>query len=195
MICQVRGEFLGLSGGRVRVATASGLSYEILVPPSVLGRLPARGSSIELHTSLVVRDDSMELFGFSTEADRELFGRLQSASGVGPRLALAILGSLPSGRIVEAIRARDHSVLQTVSGVGRKTAERLALELADKMDDLAAMGPAMVATSDSSAALEALRALGYSPSEGEAALAGARSELTGRDPDAEELVRTALRHL
>ncbi len=195
MICQVRGEFLGFAGGRVQVATASGLSYEILVPPSVLGRLPARGSPIELYTSLVVRDDSMELFGFSTEADRELFDRLQSASGVGPRLALAILGSLPSGRIVEAIRARDHSVLQTVSGVGRKTAERLALELADKMDDLAAMGPATAVTSDSSAALEALRALGYSPSEGEAALAGARSDLAGKDPDAEELVRVALRHL
>ncbi|MEN8144314.1 MAG: Holliday junction branch migration protein RuvA [Gemmatimonadota bacterium] len=194
MICQVRGEFLGLSNGRVRVATASGLSYEILVPPSVLGSLPARGSSIELHTSLVVRDDSMELFGFSTEADRELFGRLQSASGVGPRLALAILGALPSSRIVAAIRARDHSVLQTVSGVGRKTAERLALELADKMDDLAT-SPAAPVTTDSSAALEALRALGYSPSEGEAALAGARSELAGRDADAEELVRAALRRL
>jgi Holliday junction DNA helicase RuvA len=137
----------------------------------------------------------MELFGFSTEADRELFGRLQSASGVGPRLALAILGALPSVRIVEAIRTRDHTVLQTVSGVGRKTAERLALELADKMDDLAAMGLATAATSDSSAALDALRALGYSPSEGEAALAGARSELADRDADAEELVRAALRHL
>ena len=116
---------------------------------------------------------------------------------MGPRLALAILGTLPARRIVSALQNRNHETLQMVSGVGRKTAERMALELADKLEDLA------VSTGSASddepldgttAALEALRALGYSQLESESALRAARRELDG-EVETGELIRAALRHL
>jgi len=199
MICRVRGELVGSEGGRIQVMTAAGIGYEILVSGRTIERLPLPGEELDVHTALVARDDSLELFGFDTSVERELFLRLQGASGVGPRLALAILGTLPSGRVVRAIKDRDHTVLQMVSGVGRKTAERITLELADRMDGLeAAAGSEPDGSGAGGAALDALRALGYSFPEAERALTAARSELSGsgRPPaDTEELIRLALQRL
>ena len=196
MISRVRGVIASIRPNRVELTTDSGVTYELLVPAGVFGSIGEPGDEVELHAALVAREDSLELFGFASGRDRELFLRLQSASGVGPRLALAILGALPAGRIVSAIRERDHQALQMVSGIGRKTAERIALELADKLDDLGAVAAADgTATRSDGGALVALRALGYSARESEAALAAARRELSGESPDTEELVRTALRNL
>lgn len=197
VIRRVRGRLLDVRPDAVQVQTADGLAYEIAVPATLPDRLPAPGEEVELHTMLVVRDDALELYGFGSARDRELFRRLQNASGVGPRLALALLGALPGGRIVAAIRGRDHAALQTVSGVGRKTAERITLELKDKLDDLAAEeavapGPADVA---SAAAVQALRVLGYGASESEEAVRRAVQGLDGREVGTEELVRRALRHV
>ena len=136
MIRRLRGELVGRGASAVEVVTGDGVGYEVNVPLGLVDRLPPEGAAVELHTVLVVRDDAFELYGFETARDRELFQRLRTPSGVGPRLALAILGALPPGRIVRAIRAKDHRTLQTVSGVGRKTAERIAIDLADKLDDL-----------------------------------------------------------
>lgn len=196
MIRRVRGRLLQRGTDRVEVLTESGLGYELLVPATLLERLPAEGEEVELHAALVVRDDALELYGFGSGRDRELFLRLQTASGVGPRLALALLGSLPGGRIVRAIRAKDHDVLRTVSGVGRKTAEKIAVELADKLDDLV-VGEEEAGTleSSSSEAVEALRALGYGARESEAAVHRARMTLDGREVEVQELVRLALRHV
>lgn len=194
MIGRLRGSLAAIGTDRVSVMTPGGVGYEVLVPTGVFETLGAVGDEIELHTALVVRDDALLLFGFASGRDRELFLRLQSASGVGPRLALSILGALPARRVVGAIRAREPAVLQTVSGVGRKTAERLVLELADKLDDLGAAEPVEVA-GGAGAALDALRALGYSASEAESALATARREAGGEDAGTEALVRAALRHL
>ncbi|MCL7971381.1 MAG: Holliday junction branch migration protein RuvA [marine benthic group bacterium] len=197
MISRVRGELAAVRSDRVEVMTVAGVGYEIIVPARVFETLPEPGGEMDLHTALVSRDDALELFGFGSALDRELFLRLQGASGVGPRLALAILGTLPSRRIVSALRSRSHETLQMVSGVGRKTAERMALELADKLEDLA------VSTGSASddepldgttAALEALRALGYSQLESESALRAARRELDG-EVETGELIRAALRHL
>ena len=198
MIGRVRGELAAVGSDRVTLMTAGGVGYEILVPLGVFEQLPEHGEPVELHTALVVRDDSLELFGFAAPEDRELFLRLQSVSGVGPRLALALLSALPSGRVVTAIRSREPAVLQTVSGVGKKTAERLVLELADKLDDIrigtvAAGGDAPV--QGAAAAVDALRALGYSAVEAEAAVAVARRESSGEALSTEDLVRAALRHL
>jgi Holliday junction DNA helicase RuvA len=179
----------------VEVITEGGVGYELQVPTPLLERLPGLGEEVELHTSLLVRDDGMELFGFETPGERELFRRLQNASGVGPRLALAMLSSLPVTRIVGAIRTKDHSVLQTVSGVGRKTAERIALELADKLDDLATEEIAAAATPTSHAALQALRSLGYGAVESQEAVARATAGLDGRDVSTEELIRLALQEV
>lgn len=197
MIRRIRGRLLEVRPDAVEVQTADGLAYEIAVPAGLPGRLPAPGEEVELHTMLVVRDDAMELYGFGSARDRELFRRLQNASGVGPRLALALLGALPGGRIVSAIRGRDHQALQTVSGVGRKTAERITLELKDKLDDLAAEEAAAPAPagSDGAAAVQAMRALGYGAAESEDAVRKAIEGLDGREVGTEELVRRALRHV
>ena len=195
MISRVRGELTAVRGDRLEIMTVAGVGYDVIVPSRVFEGLPLPGGEVDLHTALVSRDDSLELFGFGSAVDREVFLRLQSASGVGPRLALAILGTLQASRIVSALRSRNHETLQLVSGVGRKTAERMALELADKLDDLAASaGPADELLEGGTAALEALRALGYSQLASEGALRTARRELGG-EADTEELIRAALRHL
>lgn len=197
MISRVRGELSAVRGDRVEILTVAGVAYEVIVPTRVFEGLPQPGGEIDLHTALVSRDDALELFGFGTAVERELFLRLQSASGVGPRLALAILGTLPAKRVVSALRTRSHETLQMVSGVGRKTAERMAIELADKLDDLAASTGSAAdeePLEGGIAALEALRALGYSQLESESALQAARREVDG-EVDTEELIRAALRHL
>ncbi len=195
MIRRVRGTLAHKAPDGVEVITEGGVGYELQVPTPLLERLPGLGEEVELHASLVVRDDGMELFGFETPGERELFRRLQNASGVGPRLALAMLSSLPVARIVGAIRTKDHRVLQTVSGVGRKTAERIALELADKLDDLATEEIAAGATPTSHAALQALRSLGYGAAESQEAVARATATLDGRDVSTEELIRLALQQV
>ena len=193
MIRRLVGRLLHKGPDGVEVMTAGGVSYELLVPATLLDRLPEEGQEVDLHSALVAREDSLELFGFGSSRDRTVFLRLQNASGVGPRLALALLSQLPGERIVQAIRGNDHEALQTVSGVGRKTAERIALELKDRLDDLAVDEPAPLTTGAS--AVEALRALGYGQSEAERAVARARRGRDGGTTHTEELVRVALRHV
>ena len=195
MIRRVRGRLLHKDADGVEVMTSSGVGYELVVPATLLDRLPPVDAEVELHAALVVRDDALELFGFGSARDRELFLRLQAASGVGPRLALALLGALPAGRLVRAIRAKDHAVLQTVSGVGRKTAERIAVELADKLDDLAETHEPAAGGSARDAAAQALRSLGYGAAQADEAVSRALVSLDGRDVEVEELVRLALREL
>ena len=195
MISRIRGTLASVRTDRVELTTASGVTYELNIPTGVFGTLGNLGDEVELHTALVAREDSLELFGFGSGSDRELFLRLQSASGVGPRLALAILGTLPASRILAAIRSRDHAALQLVSGIGRKTAERISLELADRLDDLGAGEDTEPAVVGGAGALAALRALGYSSAESQDALVAARRDLADEPSGTEELVRVALRHL
>lgn len=195
MIRRLRGKLLHNSVGRIELLTAGGVGYELLVPATLFERLPPVGHDVEIHSALVVRDDALDLYGFEEGTDRELFLRLQSASGVGPRLALALLSALPPSRLVRAIRSKDHAVLQTVSGVGRKMAERITVELADKMDDIELGDREPEATPAGVAAVEALRSLGYGHIESEDAVARARQDLQDPEPDMEELLRVALRHV
>lgn len=195
MIRRIRGRLLHKDPDAVEVMTRGGVAYELAVPATLLDRLPAPGNEVELHAALVVRDAALELFGFGSVRDRELFLRLQNASGVGPRLALGLLGALPAARLVRAIRAKDHAVLQTVSGVGKKTAERIAVELADKLDDLAAEEPGAVEERASGGAVRALRSLGYGATEADEAVSRALVQLDGKEVEVEELIRRALREL
>ncbi len=194
MISRIRGELTAVSGDRIEVMTVAGVGYEVIVSTRVFETLPVPGGEVDVHTALVVRADSLKLFGFGSAADRDLFLRLQDASGVGPQLALTMLGTLPSSRIISAIRSRNYETLQLVSGVGRKTAERMALDLADKLEDLVTAGSADEPLEGGTAALEALRALGYSLLESESALSAARREFDG-EVAIEEMIRAALRHL
>ncbi len=202
MISRVRGTLLGKELERVEVMTAAGVGYEVNVPARLHDRLPTRGGEVDLHTTLVVRDDAMELFGFVEARDRELFLRLQGVSRVGPRVALALLGELPGRRIVRAIRAKDHDVLRTVTGVGKKTAERIALELADKLDDMVTDEEGAEPTTVSTETVQALRSLGYGAKESEEAVHAVRKALDdggdGKDAEelgTEEMVKRALQHL
>ena len=199
MISRIRGTLASIRPDRVELTTAAGVTYELQIPSTVFGALGEPGDEVELHTALVARPESLELFGFGSGSDRELFLRLQGASGVGPNLALAILGTLPASRVVAAIRSRDHAALQLVSGIGRKKAERISLDLADRLDDLSFdVGIDGDTTSGTAGGVEpivALRALGYSALESQDALAAARRELAGKPSGTEELVRVALRHL
>lgn len=175
----------------VEVLASDGLGYEISVPTGLVDRLSA-DDTVELHTVLLVRDDAMELFGFESSRDRELFQRLRTVGGIGPRLALAVLGALPTDRIVQAIRGKDSATLQTVSGVGKKTAERIAIELADKLDDMGVTEETESSRGPIEAAVQALRSLGYGSVEAEDAVRRAVKSLGDRDVRTQELVKHAL---
>ncbi|HEX5724400.1 MAG TPA: Holliday junction branch migration protein RuvA [Longimicrobiaceae bacterium] len=137
MIARVRGELVVRDLERVEVMTAGGVAYEIAIPTTVFERLPRLGEEVTLRTHLVVREDAQLLFGFLEEVERTLFARLLGASGVGPRLALALLSAMSAEALVRAVRERNVDALTAVSGVGKKTAERIAVELTGKLDDLA----------------------------------------------------------
>src|SRR5581483_3588614 len=137
MITRVRGTLTARGLDRIEVMTAAGVAYELHIPLGVLELLPRVGEAVDLHTALVVKEDAWLLYGFATERDRALFNTVTSASGVGPALGLGLISALGSTRLVRAIRDRDLTTLQTAPRVGRKIAERLCVELADRMKDFA----------------------------------------------------------
>ena len=194
MIAAVRGTLAGRSGERVTVATPGGVSYEVSVPISVLERLPADGHTVELRTVLVVREDGWALYGFDAEYDRSLFQRLLTATGVGPKLALAIVSTLGAARVVRSLKEGDIGALCTVPGIGKKTAERMIVELKDKVGTLgvpgtAQPGPGPVAEQ----AVQALANLGFAPPEADRAV---RAALAGNGTgNVAELIRSALQIL
>ncbi len=193
MISRIRGKLLAKAIDRVEVVTSGGVAYELNIPATLYERLPRLGAEVELHAALVAREDGLELFGFQNQLGRRLFLRLQSASGVGPRLALALLGAMSAEQLIAAIRERDLIRLQSVSGVGKKKAERIALELADKLEDMAA--GAVIEGREGTlldAAVSALIALGYSRGESEGAVRRVLTRRDGNGLGVENLVREAL---
>ncbi len=136
MISRLRGTLLSRSEMEIEVATSGGVVYEVDVPLSVAERLPHVGDEIELRTAQVVREDLIALYGFLDAGERRLFQTLIGVSGVGAKLALAMLSVYPAPRLVRALIEKDVGALVQVPGVGRKTAERLSLELADRVQDL-----------------------------------------------------------
>src|SRR5690349_17147449 len=166
MIAHVTGALLTKALDRVQIMTAGGVGYELLVPLSVYETLPKLGESVRLHTYLVVKEDGWQLFGFATAFERQVFQRVLDAKGVGPALALGLLSTLSAERLVRAIREKDIVTLQSVPRVGRKKAEQLVLDLADKLDELRVASPAGVGRGEGGAAAEdatrALVSLGYS---------------------------------
>jgi Holliday junction DNA helicase RuvA len=195
MIAQVSGRLAAKQADRVMIHTPGGVGYEVVVPLGVMERLPAVGESVTLATELVVRDDGWSLYGFGTEAERRFFQLLTGVTGVGPRTAIALLSALGLERGMRALRERNVAALASVSGIGKKTAERLALELADKVGDLggeAVEGPG-AAGGAAEAALKALERLGYATAEADRAL---RQALAGNGgADTETLIRRTLQLL
>lgn len=169
MIALVAGTLALKESDRVIVRTAAGVGYEVFVPTRALESLPAEGRPVELHTHLAVREDGQTLYGFASADERRVFQRLLTASGIGPRMALSILSVLSGTRVVRAIREKDIAALTAVPGVGKKTAERLVFELAEKTADLEAE-PGVPVTSTSETVTRALTKLGYSAAEADEAV-------------------------
>lgn len=193
MIAEVRGKLVAKDLDRVEIMTAGGTGYELAVPLSVYETLPKVGDDTSLHTHLVVREDGWQLFGFATVAEKRVFQRLLTASGIGPALALGMLSALSADRLVRAIREKDLATLQGVPRVGRKKAERLILDLADKLDDVQSDAGG-IARRDGAGADDAIRALvslGYASVDAEKAVRSALDE-GGRGLSAPELIRRAL---
>jgi len=170
--------------------------YELTIPLGVYETLPRVGEELSLHTSLVVKEDSWQLFGFVSLFEKRLFEKLLTANGIGPSLAVGMLSALSANRLMRAIREKDIPTLQGVPRVGRKKAERLILDLADKLDGLGdttgtSAAPASAAADD---AIRALMSLGYNNSDAER---GVRAALDagGGGKSAAELIRAALSKL
>lgn len=194
MIARVSGTLLSADLDRVEVMTAGGVAYLVHIPLSVVESLPRPGGTIELHTALVVRDDGWTLYGFGGAADRALFQRLLGTTGVGPSLAMNLLSALGGDRLVRAIQERDLAVLTRVPRVGKKLAERLVLELQDKLVAVGGMGPGAAAKPAPSGpgadAVRALVALGYQAGDAERAVLGVLED--DGPSDTAELIRKAL---
>ena len=178
------------------VLLVSGVGYELLCPASTLGRLTLNAPA-ELHTRLVVREDSMTLYGFLDTDSLRLFDLLTGVSGIGPKLALALLSAMPPSALAQGLLSADTALLSSVSGVGKKTAERLVLELQNKVPEhLAAgsvgkgAGAAAVVSTAGRDAVDALLALGFRDAQVRAVVAELLSQDVALSADA--LIRRGL---
>lgn len=195
MIAHLRGTLLRKAPGEV-VVDVAGVGYRVLIPVSTFCRLEEPGSPVTLRIHTHLREDAIVLFGFADEREQALFERLIEVAGVGPRLALTILSGIEAPDLVEALRGGDLARLTRIPGVGKKTAERLLLELKEKVRGLAgaeAPGAPPAEADRKEDLLSALANLGYSRAEGQRGVERALRE----DPEGrfEDLLRRSLQVL
>ena len=197
MYAFIEGEVCEKANGSL-ILLAGGVGWQLICSNNTLSAAPALGEKMRCYTFLSVREDAMELFGFATREEKELFLQLTSVSGVGPKTALGLLGAMPLRDLSLAILLGDVNALARAPGIGKKTAQRIALELKDKITqaDVSASAGALPDASGSPAAadsvseaVEALIALGYSSTEARTAVSRVRSEAD----TPEDLIRLALR--
>jgi Holliday junction DNA helicase RuvA len=195
MIVQVAGTLITKELDHVELMTEGGVAYQLSVALNAYEALPKVGERCMLHTYLVVKEDGWQLFGFTSSYERRVFQKVLGAKGVGPALALGLLSSLTAERLVRAIREKDIAVLQSVPRVGRKKAEQMILDLADKLDQLQATGvESGVGRSGGPSTDDAIRALvslGYSSVDAEKAVRAAIAS-GAKAVSAPELIRAAL---
>ena len=172
----------------------AGVGYEIDAPMSTFYELPATGQAVTLYTHLVVREDAHLLYGFSRDSQRQLFRLLLKVNGVGPRVALAILSGLTDQEFMQCLVREDVARLIKVPGIGRKTAERLIIDMRDKVDPILLKGgsatrQSMLSTDPVQEAISALLALGYKPPEASRAV----QNIAPEGLSSEEIIRQALK--
>ena len=190
MIALVGGEVAVRRGDHVVVETAGGVGYRLAVSAETLRQVPAVGRPVSLHTHLVIRDDTMSLYGFATEEERDLFLMLLGVQGVGPKVALAILSGGTPRELAGALAAGDAARFQAVPGIGKRTAERIIVELREKVAPVDGTEPAILVTRADDPrrlARDGLLELGVPPAEVDALLAVAQ----GDSPEA--LLQSALK--
>jgi len=199
MFAFIEGEVCEKTNGAL-VLMAGGVGWQLSCSNTTLQAAPALGQRMRCHTFLSVREDAMELFGFATREEKEMFLQLTSVTGIGPKTALGVLGAMPLRDLSLAILLGDVTALSRAPGIGKKTAQRIALELKDRITQadvsqpVAGSASAPAASSGSDAmveAIEALTALGYSSLEARNAL----SQVRDQSDRPEELIRLALRSM
>ena len=193
MITMLIGTLLERELSSVEVLTSGGVGYTLAIPLSTYESLPKTGEAVRLHTHLVVKEDGWQLFGFGTTYERNVFMRLLNAKGFGPQLSLNMLSALSAERLVRAIRERDIATLQQVKGLGKKKADQLILDLADKLDDLQRGATSVTGTGGAGVddAVRALQSLGYGVAEAESGIRVALDAGEGKQSTA-ALIRAAL---
>jgi Holliday junction DNA helicase RuvA len=195
VIASVRG-VLAEKGAGTAIVEAGGIGYRVQISAHTLAALPAKGEPVFLRTRQVVREDAVQLFGFADAEELRLFDLVIGVSGVGPRLALALLSGLRPQALARAIRDEQVGALVAVPGIGRKTAERLIVELRDKVEAApggAAASAALPRSQQTQDAVAALTRLGYTPAQAQEALRDVTRE--GDAGSLEDLVRRALARL
>lgn len=189
MIAQVTGRIVAKAASSC-VLEAGGIGFRLWMSTNAISRLPAEGDEVTVYTHLHVREDELSLFGFESLDEQELFEKLITVSGIGPKVALSALSSLSPRDLVAAIAREDDALISTVPGIGKKTAQRLIIELKDKVG-AGELGPRGAGkTSASAEATDALTSMGFSPAEVAVALKG----YDGPD-EAPALLRYALKRL
>lgn len=202
MIAYLSGKLLEKEANTV-IVDVNGVGYEVLIPLSTFYELGEIGSDVELRIFTLVREDALSLFGFKTMREKELFLKLISVSGIGAKSAIGILSGMSADEIINAIRSNNLVRLNSIPGIGKKTAERIVIELRDKINTISAGTPSEVKTSDTAAvpsgndvyddAVSALTNLGYQRQAAEKALNQAMQE--GTEMSVQKLLRRSLQLL
>lgn len=179
------------------IIACGGVGYGVMISLATYERLPEVGADAALHTHLVVREDALTLYGFSQQEEREMFLLLTTVSGVGPKIAIGILSAAGIDTLKENIAHANSAALTTLPGIGRKTAERITLELRDKITSTGSMGSSGGAGTKADArseALAAMLALGYTRLSAEKAIRSALKEAPDVEDTVERLLKSALKH-
>jgi holliday junction DNA helicase RuvA len=193
MIAHLRGRLFSKHPGHV-IVEAGGVGYEVIISIPTFTALPAEGAEVSLHIYTQVREDILALYGFLDLKEKRLFERLITVTGVGPKLAVTILSGLNPERTVAAIRAQDHATLTHIPGVGKKLAERLVVELKDKLEDLAVTPVAVTAAGPAAEdVLSALTNLGYQRPAAQKAIEAAVEKEKSLGQDFDALFRASLK--
>lgn len=177
-----------------------GIGYKVFAPATVLASIPPVGEKIKIYTEQIVREDSITLYGFKTKEEKNLFNSLLNVSGIGPKMAMSIISGLPLDKLVSAISQGNSALLSSVPGIGNKTAQRIIIELKEKIGKAYALessgGPKGALGEDNiiSDAISALMTLGYSPKEARDSILKIDTEKTGAKT-VEDIIKVALKNL
>jgi len=198
MIAHLRGLLLTKSPNQI-VVECAGVGYEVAISVTTFSALPNEGAQVALHIYTNVREDQIALFGFAETQEKRLFEKLLTISGIGPKLAITVLSGISAERLVTAIRGGDHATLTRVPGIGKKTAERVVLELKDKLEEMAVAVAAGAATHPATHygpagddAISALVNLGYQRPVAQKAVEAALARDSALRSDFEGLFRAAM---
>ena len=197
MIAFLRGRLHSKTSNRA-IIDCGGVGYDATISVATFTTLPAEGAEARLHIYTHVREDQIALFGFAEPNEKRLFEKLLTISGIGPKLAITVLSGIDTDRLVTAIRAGDHATLTRIPGIGKKTAERVVLELKDKLDDMATAPATASVSSMGPAADDALSAmvnLGYAHAIAQRAIETALAKDPAITHDFEVLFRAAMANI